>query len=168
MRKILLSLAVSFCFLIVANRAFAQQSGEGYQAAIGLKFGAYEDGLSLKWFPNPTVSYEALLGVRDHGLVFTGLYELNQQAFNVPGLRFYYGFGAHIGGEGRGYYHRFDGGAEYFSNNHLLLGLDGAVGLDYTIPNSQIAVSLDLNPRVELATGPFFDIAPGLGVKYTF
>jgi hypothetical protein len=36
------------------------------------------------------------------------------------------------------------------------------------IPNSPIAVSLDLNPRLEIATGPFFDIAPGLGIKYTF
>jgi len=36
------------------------------------------------------------------------------------------------------------------------------------IPKSPIALSLDLDPRAELATGPFFDIAPGLGVKYTF
>jgi hypothetical protein len=49
-----------------------------------------------------------------------------------------------------------------------LIGVDGVLGLEYVIPKSPIAVSLDLNPRVELAKEPFFDIAPGLGVKYTF
>jgi hypothetical protein len=42
------------------------------------------------------------------------------------------------------------------------------LGLEYKIPTAPIAISLDLNPRAELATGPFFDIAPGLGLKYTF
>jgi hypothetical protein len=170
MKKVLLTLIVLVCFLTLANRSSAQQAqnGDGYQAAVGLKFGAYEDGISLKWFADQSVSYEGLLGFRDHGVVVTGLYELNQEAFNVPELKFYYGFGAHIGAEGKGYYDRIGGGAEYYNNGHLLLGADGVVGLEYIVPKSPIAISLDLNPRVELATGPFFDIGPGLGVKYTF
>jgi len=170
MKKVLLSLTILSCFLIISNRSTAQQAqnGDSYNVAVGLKFGAYEDGVSVKWFADPSVSYEGLLGIRDHGLVVTGLYELNQEAFNVPELKFYYGFGAHIGAEGRGYYNRIGGGAEYFSNGHLLLGADGVIGLEYVVPKSPIAVSLDLNPRIELATGPFFDIGPGLGVKYTF
>jgi hypothetical protein len=170
MKKVLLSLTVLTCLLIISNRSFAQQAqdGDSYKTAVGLKFGAYEDGVSVKWFATPSVSYEGLLGFRDHGVVVTGLYELNQEAFNVPALKFYYGFGAHIGAEGRGYYDRVDGGAEYYDNGHLLLGADGVIGLEYIIPKSPIAVSLDLNPRIELATGPFFDIGPGLGLKYTF
>jgi hypothetical protein len=170
MKKVLLSLTVIIGLLMIGNRSSAQQAhdGNGYNIAAGIKFGAYEDGISLKYFATPDVSYEGLLGFRDHGVVVTGLYELNQEAFNVPELKFYYGFGAHIGAEGRGYYDRIGGGAEYYDNGHLLLGADGVIGLEYIIPKSPIALSLDLNPRVELATGPFFDIGPGLGVKYIF
>ena len=73
-----------------------------------------------------------------------------------------------LGAVGAGYYQRFDGSNELYSKSQILLGADGVVGLEYVIPQSPIAISLDLNPRIELATGPFFDIAPGLGVKYCF
>jgi hypothetical protein len=171
MKKIFSTLAVFAFLLIMAGNANAQQAqtgGTSYQTAVGLKFGAYEDGVSVKWFNDSNVSYEGVLGFRDHGVVLTGLYEINQEVFNVPELKLYYGFGGHIGGEGKGYYDRVGGGAEYYSDGHILAGADGVLGLEYMIPKSPIAISVDLNPRIELATGPFFDIAPGLGVKYTF
>ena len=115
-----------------------------------------------------TTSLEGLVGFRSHGLVFTGLYELNVPVFNTEGLRFYYGFGAHVGAVGAGVYKRFGGNNEYYNSSQVLLGADGVVGLEYVIPNSPIAVSLDLNPRLELSGGPFVDLAPGLGIKYTF
>ena len=154
--------------LFICKNSTAQNYKPDYQFAAGLKFGGYENGLSGKYFMNPTTSLEGFLGFRSHGLVFTGLYELNQKVFNVEGFRFYYGFGAHVGAVGAGVYKRFNGDNEAYYSNQILLGADGVIGLEYVIPQSPIAVSLDLNPRVELATGPFFDIAPGLGVKYTF
>ena len=169
MKNVLLSVAVLFSFMLIANRSLAQnsQDSQDYKTAVGLKFGAYEDGISVKYFASPDISYEGILGFRDHGVVVTGLYEINQEAFNVPALKFYYGFGAHIGAEGKGDYQRL-GNDEYYNSSHILLGADGVLGLEYVIPKSPIAVSLDLNPRIELATGPFFDIAPGLGIKYIF
>jgi hypothetical protein len=169
MKKVVFSVAVLFSFMLIANRSLAQnsQDSQDYKTAVGLKFGAYEDGISVKYFASPDISYEGILGFRNHGVVVTGLYEINQEAFNVPALKFYYGFGAHIGAEGKGDYQRL-GNDEYYNSSHLLLGADGVLGLEYVIPQSPIAVSLDLNPRVEVATGPFFDIAPGLGIKYVF
>jgi hypothetical protein len=169
MKTVVLSVAVLFSFMLIANRSLAQnsQDSQDYKTAVGLKFGAYEDGISVKYFASPDISYEGVLGFRDHGVVVTGLYEINQEAFNVPALKFYYGFGAHIGAEGKGDYQRL-GNDEYYNSSHILLGADGVLGLEYVIPKSPIAVSLDLNPRIELATGPFFDIAPGLGIKYIF
>ena len=169
MKKVILSVAILFSFMLIANRSLAQnsQGSQDYKTAVGLKFGAYEDGISVKYFASPDISYEGVLGFRDHGVVVTGLYEINQEAFNVPALKFYYGFGGHIGAEGKGDYQRL-GNDEYYNSSHILLGADGVLGLEYVIPNSPIAVSLDLNPRIEVATGPFFDIAPGLGIKYTF
>ncbi|MDB5135455.1 MAG: hypothetical protein JWP37_2058 [Mucilaginibacter sp.] len=168
MKKAIYSLLIISTLLLIGKTSSAQDYKPNYQFALGLKFGGYENGISGKYFMNSTTSLEGLVGFRSHGLVFTGLYEINQQAFSVEGFRFYYGFGAHIGAVGAGVYKRFNGDNELYNNSQILLGADGVIGLEYVIPKSPIAVSLDLNPRIELATGPFFDIAPGLGVKYTF
>ena len=149
---------------MVTKRAAAQD----YKWAAGLKFGGYESGFSGKYFMNSNTALEGILGFRNNGVVVTGLYELHQPAFKVDKLKFYYGFGAHLGGLGSGTYRRFNGDDRLYNDAHLLLGADAVLGLEYIIPNSPIGVSLDLNPRIELATGPFFDIAPGLGLKYTF
>jgi hypothetical protein len=164
MKKTTFTLIILASFLFIAKRSTAQD----YKAAAGLKFGGYENGISFKYFMDNTTALEGELGFRGNGVVITGLYEKQQEAFNVPALKFYYGFGAHIGSIGQGTYHRFNGSDEIYTHPQLLLGGDGALGLEYMIPNSPIAVSLDLNPRIEIATGPFFDIAPGLGVKYIF
>jgi len=168
MKKAIYSLLALGAFLFIGNSAKAQDYKPNYQFALGLKFGGYENGISGKYFLDNTTSLEGLVGFRSHGLVFTGLYELNVQAFNTEGLRFYYGFGAHVGAVGAGVYKRFGGNNEYFNSSQVLLGADGVVGLEYVIPNSPIAISLDLNPRLELTGGPFVDLAPGLGIKYTF
>jgi hypothetical protein len=170
MKKVILSLAVIGSFLLVTNRSQAQsqsQNSPDYTTALGLKFGPYESGISAKYFMNQRTSIEGILGFNNHGVVVTGFYELNLPAFNVPGLKFYYGAGAHIGAEGAGDYAVL-GNNEIYSATHLLLGVDGVLGLDYKIPQTPIAVSVDLDPRIELATGPFFDVGPALGLKYTF
>jgi hypothetical protein len=164
MKKLLFSSSILVCILLLSERSSAQS----YQTAVGLKFGGYENGISVKYFSTPDIALEGELGFRAHGVVITGLYEIHQEAFGVKELKFYYGAGAHLGAEGSGVYQTYDGSNETYNQSHILLGVDGVLGLEYKIPNSPIAVSLDLNPRVELATGPFFDIAPGLGLKYTF
>ncbi|MBK0380494.1 hypothetical protein [Mucilaginibacter segetis] len=164
MKKFTFVTLILTSFLLISKRSDAQD----YQTAVGLKFGGFENGPSVKYFTQSNVALEGILGIRDHGLVITGLYEIHQEAFNVPLLKFYYGFGAHIGSVGRGNYKRFNGDDQYYGNSHILLGGDATLGLEYTLPDAPIAISLDLNPRLELATGPFFDLAPGLGLKYTF
>jgi hypothetical protein len=164
MKKILFSSCLLLFMLLISKRSNAQD----YKTAVGLKFGGYENGPSIKFFPNNDVALEGVLGFRSHGLVITGLYEIHQPAFGAAGLKFYYGAGAHIGSEGAGVYQTFGGGNQVYTSAHVLFGVDGVLGLEYKIPQAPIAISLDLNPRAELATGPFFDIAPGLGLKYTF
>lgn len=173
MKKILLSTFLFVAILSISKTSRAQsvqseQTPTDYRTAVGLKFGGYENGPTVKYFVDNSVSLEGLLGFRSHGLVITGLYEFNQQAFGVAGLDFYYGAGAHIGSEGAGMYQSIGGNSQVYTTAHILLGVDGAIGLEYKIPTAPIALSLDLNPRAELATGPFFDLAPGLGIKYTF
>jgi hypothetical protein len=163
MRKIV------YCSLTVLIALTAKlANAQDYKTALGVKFGGYENGFSVKYFPQNNVALEGVLGFRDGGVVVTGLYEIHQEAFGVPELKFYFGAGAHIGAIGSGVYHTFDGSNQTYNESHVLFGIDGVLGLEYIIPKSPIAISLDLNPRAELATGPFFDLAPGLGLKYTF
>jgi len=168
MKKAIYSLIILSSLLLISKNSNAQDYKPNYQFAAGLKFGGYENGISGKYFMTDANSIEGVLGLRSHGLVVTGLYEFNIKISNIDGFRFYYGFGAHAGAVGAGVYRRFGGGDEIYNKSQVLLGADGVLGLEYVIPQSPIAVSLDLNPRLELATGPFFDIAPGLGIKYTF
>jgi hypothetical protein len=164
MKNLIVYASIIVSFLLISNQTKAQD----YQTAVGLKAGGYENGLSVKYFTTKDVALEGILGLRDHGAVLTGLYEIHQEAFGVPELKFYYGAGAHIGAIGRGNYQTFAGSGQFYTKSQILLGADGVLGLEYFIPKSPIAISLDLNPRAELASGPFFDIAPGLGIKYTF
>ena len=168
MKKATYFLLLIGAFLFIGTDAKAQDYKPNYQFALGLKFGGYENGISGKYFLDNTTSLEGLLGFRSHGAVFTGLYELNVPISNIQGFRFYYGFGAHIGAVGAGVYKRFWGDNRFYDSGQVLLGADGVVGVEYVIPNSPIAVSADLNPRLELTGGPFVDLAPGLGIKYTF
>src|ERR1700741_5057666 len=102
-------LSILFALLFISTASKAQEYIPNYQFAAGLKFGGYENGVSGKYFMNQTTAIEGLVGLRSpHGLVITGLYEINQKAFNIEGFRFYYGFGAHIGAVGAGYYKRFN------------------------------------------------------------
>lgn len=164
MKKGIYYLVFTLVFTAFINSAKAQT----YTWAAGLKFGGYENGISAKYFYAPQVAIEGVLGFRNQGVVITCLYEMYVSPFPVEELRLYYGGGAHIGAEGSGIYQTFGGRNEVYKNQTVLLGLDGVVGVEYQIPKAPIAVSLDLNPRIEVATGPFIDIAPGLGVKYTF
>jgi hypothetical protein len=164
MKKITLYTFILASFLLISKQSNAQN----YKTAVGLKFGGFENGISIKYFTSSDVALEGILGFRQNGLVVTGLYEVHQEAFGVPELKFYYGAGAHIGAVGSGDYQRFGGSTVFYNKSQILLGADGVLGLEYKIPQAPIAISLDLNPRIELASGPFFDIAPGLGIKYTF
>jgi hypothetical protein len=150
---ILLFLISSFLFFSKSSAA------QDYTVAAGLKF-SYEYGPSAKYFIDKTDALEGIIGLRSHGVVFTGLWERHMPIFDVDKLKLYYGFGAHIGSVGNNTNPKF--------NNTLLLGADGIVGAEYIFPESPIGISVDLNPRLEFGHGPYFDLAPGIGLKYIF
>ncbi len=163
MKKIFSSLFFLFTIIFCGKVVHAQS----YQTAAGLRF-SYESGPSIKYFTSPNIALEGVLGFREKGVVFTGLFEIHQEAFNVPELKFFYGAGAHIGGVGAGGYRVYNGDYRVYGNSSLLFGADAVFGLEYVIPNTPIAVSADLDPRIEIFRGPFFNLTPSIGVKYTF
>ena len=163
MKKICYNLLLLFLIIFLGKAANAQT----YQTAAGLRF-SYESGISVKYFTAPTIAVEGVLGLREKGAVVTGLFEIHQSAFNVAELKFYYGAGAHIGGVGSGTYSVYNGDVKVYGSSSPLLGADGVIGLEYLIPGAPIAVSADLDPRVEIFRGPIFSLAPSLGIKYVF
>jgi hypothetical protein len=164
MKKITFYGLVLIGFLFIVQRS----NGQDYKTAVGAKFGGYENGPSVKYFTTADIAIEGIIGFRQHGVVVTGLYEFNLPAFNVAGLKFFYGGGAHVGGTGAGVYENFDGHNESYNNGHVLLGIDGVVGFEYIIPKTPIGISVDVDPRIEFTASPFFDVAPAIGLKYTF
>ncbi len=157
----------SLLFLSVIICCGKTASAQSYSTAAGLRF-SYESGASIKYFASPSIALEGVLGFRNKGVVVTGLFEIHQSAFNVDGLKFYYGAGGHAGGVGKGGYRVYNGDYRVYDTSSPLLGVDGVLGLEYVIPSSPIAVSADLDPRIELFRGPIFNLTPSVGIKYIF
>lgn len=122
---------------------------QDYNTGIGLR-GGFSQGLTVKHFVSDKAALEGILHTRWGGFMVTGLYEIHNDIANAPGLRWYYGGGAHIG---------FWDGQE--NNNSrpwgnrnedvTVLGLDLILGLEYTIPNSPINIGLDYKPEFNVA-----------------
>ncbi|WCT11456.1 hypothetical protein [Mucilaginibacter jinjuensis] len=163
MKKIFYFIIAIAAFVITGKQAQAQDNS--YKTAVGLKFGGYEIGPSIKWFYDNNQALEGVFGLRSGGAVVTGLYEMHVPIFNVDKLNLFYGGGLHLGGIDKGTY---DDGRHVYTSRRVLVGFDAVIGAEYTIPNTPIAISVDLDPRLELATGSTFDLAPALGLKYAF
>jgi len=160
-----LLIGISLCMFMVGTVAGQSLSGE-YRTAVGLRAGE-TSGLSLKFNTKSPASYEFVLGIWDNWISLTGLYEKRAEAFNVNGMKWYYGAGGHLAFETNNYY---EGGRYYTRSNDFALGVDGIVGLEYKIPQIPFAVSVDIKPLLEIyRNGNFYLSAdPGVGVKFTF
>ena|SRR5580658_6444144 len=159
MRKALFLFSIVTFFTI--SDSSAQSEGSSYQTAVGFKF--WPGALSIKHFVQDDRAVEGLLNFWDRGFRVTGLYEIHGDISGVDGLRWYVGPGAHIGTYNGTTYHGY-----YYNNGALSLGVDGILGLEYKFNGAPIAVSLDIQPYVELVNHPYVDVWGGLGVKYCF
>jgi hypothetical protein len=148
--------------LTVHQTSKAQSMGSEYRTAIGVKF--WPGALSVKHFVRDNRALEGLLNFWGHGVRFTGLYEVHGDINGAPGLKWYVGPGAHIGAYNDHYWR----GNRHYEDGAMSLGLDGVLGLDYKIKGAPIALSLDVNPYLELLHGAYFDVWGGLGIRFTF
>lgn len=141
-----------------------------YSTAIGLRAGE-TSGLTFKQFIGSRSALEGIIGIWGNGFTATLLYEHHTTAFNVSGLNWYYGVGGHVSGSSsRSYYHHHNHRHDLYSHGSVGLGVDGIFGMEYKIPQTPIAVSLDVKPYVEIITtgGVWTSLDPGLGIKVTF
>lgn len=173
MKKLILtSLTVVMCLTVLPDLAQAQMRGADYETSAGLRLSGWY-GVSVKHFIQGTNAVEGILHSSWDGLKITGLYEMHTQAFDEPGLKFYYGGGAHLGFVGGRYinYRNDDYFRSYGGGSSVLLGVDGIVGIEYTIrdKNVPLNVSLDWKPVVDFSPWVgFWGAEIGLSVRYIF
>ena len=146
--------------LIVASFA-TTANAQSYKTAFGVRLG-YDNGLTLKHFIAPANAFEGLLYISKNYFVVTGLYEYQQPLPGAPGLDWYVGLGAHLGG--------LHGKVKKEHKSGLLLGADLIGGLEYTFPTAPFNVSLDWKPSFNFTSdyndGWYYGLA--LSLRYTF
>ena len=156
--KYLLTLAAA---LMLSSAATAQ-----YDQAIGFR-GGFFSGITYKKFVSQDFAFEGILHTRYAGWQLTGLGEFHAQAFDVTGLNWYYGAGAHVG------MFRYHQNSPYFTEESgstvIGLGIDGILGIEYNIGSIPINVSLDWKPAFNLLGYAGFAADGGaFSVRYIF
>lgn len=156
MKRVLLLVSIFLAGLTLCSRA------QSFQTAIGVRIGE-PSGITVLHYMSPQNALEGILGIGSNWFTITGLYEFHSQ-FSTPGLGWFVGGGAHVGALDRQYYYN----DRYYGSGGFILGVDGILGLDYTIPGAPLNLSLDWKPDITLASfsgvyaGEF-----GLSVRYT-
>jgi hypothetical protein len=140
-----------------------------YDNAIGLRFGL-PSGVTYKKFISADHALEGILHLGS-GIGATAMYQIYASAFNVPNLRWYYGYGAHVhimSGKNNNIPYRF--GRNDNENNSLDLGINGVIGLDYKFENAPINLSIDATPMIGFNSSgyTYFGTGTSLGLRFTF
>lgn len=140
-----------------------------YSTAFGMR-GFGTTGLTIKHFYQRNVAIEGILGFGPDAFSLTILVENHVNAFDEPGLNWYYGIGGHIASETQwgAYYNRIRGYER--APGDFGMGVDGIFGMEYKIAEVPIAISVDMKPFVEITTrgNLYMAIDPGIGIKFTF
>jgi len=156
MKRIVIVFIFFTTICIVAN-------GQDYKNGIGIRAGFYS-GITFRHFLGDKPALEGLLATRWGGFDFTGLYEVHNRVFDVEGLRWFYGFGAHIGSYNGDH-------AEWGepATRYLVFGGDGIIGIEYIFSEVPVNIGLDWKPVLNLTGYPGFWADGGaLSIRYIF
>jgi len=150
-----------FAILLMVSVFFTSQ-GQVYDNAIGLRGGVFS-GISFKHFIGQNTALEGILDSRWHGFQLVGLMEYHQDIRNPEGLRWFYGYGAHLGF----YQGRYISWAD--DQNYTIIGIDGIIGLEFVFREIPVSLSVDWKPYFDLFGHSGFGGDGGaLSVRYTF
>jgi hypothetical protein len=133
-----------------------------YTNGIGFRGGLF-NGITFKHFTNDNMALEGILSSRWRGFQITGLVEYHNDITDVNNLKWFYGYGGHIGFYD-GEYYPYGEEATYTN-----IGVDGIIGLEYVIPNAPISLGLDWKPYFNFVgyTG-FIGDAGAISIRFLF
>jgi len=156
MRKIIISCLLAFSFALISN-------AQDYNTGIGLR-GGYFNGFTIKHFISSKSALEGIFDSRWRGFQATGLYEVHNQAFNAPRLKWYIGFGGHVGFWNGDYATWGD-----YGTNYTVAGIDGILGLEYSFREIPINLGIDWKPSLNIiGYSGFWGDGGAFSVRYIF
>jgi hypothetical protein len=155
MRRSVIIFILAICLIGAVN-------AQDYKTGLGIRAGN-SLGFTIKHFQSSKAALEGLFTTRWEGFDLTGLYEVHGRAFDVDGLKWYYGGGLHIG--------FYDGNNADWGEpgmTYTVVGLDGILGIEYTFSEVPICLGLDWKPELNLIgyTGVWSEGA--LSIRYVF
>jgi hypothetical protein len=135
---------------------------QDYNTGIGLR-GGPSSGLTVKHFLSDKAAFEGIFSSRWGGWNITGLYEINKP-FSTPRLNWYYGAGVHLGswnGDRNPWFTDKD--------NHLVIGADLILGIEYNFTEIPLNISLDIKPAFNvIGHSGFWGDEGALSLRYIF
>jgi hypothetical protein len=158
MKKILITFLIIICLNSISK-------AQDYNTGIGLRGGFY-NGLTVKHFISTKTALEGLLISRWRGFELTGLFEVHNQLADAERLKWYIGFGAHVGFWNGDYtYSRW--GVQ--GQNYTVVGIDGILGLEYSFREVPINIGLDWKPAFNFSGYyGFWADGAALSIRYIF
>lgn len=138
---------------------------QNYTTSLGVRGGWPFSGVSLKHFIDRGDAIEGVAAFHYRGLVVAGMYQRHANAFDAPGLYWYYGGGGQVGFYDRRYTPWFPTDD---SGNIATLGVLGVLGLEYKIEEIPITVGVDLIPVLSIFGHTGFWMNAGVTLRYTF
>ncbi len=150
--KYLFLAALTIILVTTASAQNKTANSLSYKTAIGVKVwnGA---GATLKTFLTEKDALEFIGFFNGDGTRITGLYELHGDLNTEGNLKWYVGFGAHVG---------------LYKLDNTVFGLDGVVGIDYKFANAPINLALDWQPSLELKKNYGFNSNwGGFAIRFT-
>lgn len=158
MKKIVIVCLIVVCLGSIVN-------AQDYRTGIGLR-GGFESGLTVKHFTHEKSALEFILSSRWRGFELTGLYEVHIQAFDVERLKWFVGFGAHVGFWNGDYPYKYWGTP---GTSYTVVGLDGILGLEYSFTEVPINLSLDWKPAFNfIGYSGFWADGGAVSIRYIF
>ena len=156
MKKILITCLVVICLFTISN-------AQDYRTGIGLRAGNF-NGLTVKHFFGTKSAFEGIIDSRWRGFEVTGLYEVHNRAFQTERMKWYIGFGGHVGSWNGDHTNWGTPGTDY-----TVIGIDGILGLEYNFREIPINIGIDWKPTINLSgyTG-FWSDDGALSIRYIF
>lgn len=159
-----------FLVLIICasvQSAFAQLST---QHAVGARFGT-ATGVNYRYTLNDVNAIEGILSVQSNStnsrFRLVGLYQYHQP---ISGdFSWYWGYGGSVGSYTTKAHTTADG-TRFDDRSELALSIDGVAGIEYNIPTTPLAVSLDAKPYFDFLQSSSFRIfdAFALSIRFQF
>lgn len=136
---------IIFGFILLLFAAATNVQAQDYNTGIGLRGGPF-NGLTVKHFLSSTNAVEGVLSTQWDGWLISGTWEKHATAFDTDGLKWFYGIGGQIG--------FWNDNVTWGTPNHgdyTVLGIHGALGLEYTFDEIPFSVGADWKPALNLS-----------------